>query len=309
MYIGLDVGGTYVKAAQIGTDGTIGEHRHLPTAAGSSDALLDQLAGVVGALRTSETAGVGVGVPGIVDRAGRVRVSPNLHVLDRQEVGEELRRRTGLDVFVENDANAAALAECWTGAGVGTQDMLLVTLGTGVGGGVVIGGRVWSGHSGYAGEIGHIQVQEDGVPCGCGARGHLETFAGVAGWGRLAQEALASGRPSALRNAEVLDPKAVATAAADGDVVALEVIEEVTRALGIGIAAALLLMNVERVVIGGGVSKAGALLLEPLVRHVRKRIFADLFRPEMLSLALLGNDAGVIGAARVAMIQAGVPVP
>jgi glucokinase len=305
MYIGLDVGGTYVKAAQIGMDGTVGEHRHLPTACGSIDALLDQLAGVISTLRTSETAGVGAGVPGIVDRSGRVRVSPNLHILDGQGIGDELRRRTGLDVFVENDANAAALAECWMGAGAGTADMLLVTLGTGVGGGVVIGGRVWSGHAGYAGEIGHIQVDEHGVACGCGGRGHVETFAGVAGWGRLAQEALASGRPSVLRDAELLDPKAVATAAADGDAVALEVIEEVTRALGIGIAAALLLMNVERVVVGGGVSKAGELLLEPLARHVRKRIFADLFRPDMLRLALLGNDAGVIGAARVAMLEAG----
>jgi glucokinase len=151
-----------------------------------------------------------------------------------------------------------------------------------------------------------MQVEENGEPCNCGSRGCVETFAGAAAWTRLGEKALASGRPSALRLGPI-DPRAVATAAQAGDPVALEIIDEVARGLGIGISASLLLLNVERVVIGGGISKTGSVLLDPLIRHVRKRIIPDMFDESMLRLASLGNDAGVIGAARVAMLGTGVP--
>jgi predicted NBD/HSP70 family sugar kinase len=122
MYIGLDVGGTFVKAARIGTDGKMVDHRHIPVARDSIAALLDQLENTIGELLTGDTVAVGIGVPGIIDRSGRVRTAPNLSVLDGQAVGAELRRRACLITFLENDANAAALAECWLGAGGGAED-------------------------------------------------------------------------------------------------------------------------------------------------------------------------------------------
>ncbi len=313
MYIGVDVGGTNLKAARIAPDGTIVDRRREPVAGGAAEALFAQLERLVRELDAGGVNAVGLGLPGIIDRNGRVRNAPNLPILDGHFVGQEMRRRTGKTTFVENDANAAALAEAWLGAGGGgVKNLLFVTLGTGVGGGLVLDGRIWSGHSGYAGEIGHIQVEEGGLPCGCGSRGCVETIAGAAGWtrlaeARLAEARLASGRSSVLAG-HSLDPKTISAAAGAGDPVAREVVEEVARALGIGIAAVLLLINVERVAIGGGVARAGSVLLDPIVRQARKRLFADLFADSSIGPASMGDDAGIIGAARVAMVGAQVPV-
>jgi glucokinase len=301
MYIGVDVGGTNLKAARISEDGTIVERRTEAVARGSAAELFGRLESLIRDLDAGGVKGVGVGVPGIIDRDGRVRVAPNLGILDGQFVGQELQRRTGKPTFIENDANAAALAEAWLGAGGGVDNLLFVTLGTGVGGGLILNGRVWSGISGYAGEVGHIQVEEGGWSCGCSSRGCVETIAGAAGWGRVAEARLSGGRRSVLRGQD-LTPERISEAARGGDPVALEVVEEAARALGIGIAAALLLVNVERVVIGGGVARAGAVLLDPVIRHTRKRLFPDLFADSLICLASVGGDAGVIGAARVAMV-------
>jgi glucokinase len=309
MYIGVDVGGTNLKAARIDAQGVILEQRHEPVVKTSAEELFDQLERVVRDLTGSvPPAALGVGVPGIISRDGRVHAAPNLSVLDGRRVPDEMDRRLGLKTFVENDANAAALAEAWIGAGRGADYLLFITLGTGVGGGIVFGGRIWSGCSGYAGELGHMQVEENGQRCNCGARGCLETLAGAAGWTRLAETRINAGRASSLRDVP-LDPKTIAQAARAGDAVALEVCDEVGRAMGIGISAALLLMNMERVVIGGGIARAGNVLLDPIIRHVRKRIFPELFNAGMVRLAEAGSDAGVIGAARVAMLAAMTPTP
>jgi glucokinase len=303
MFIGLDVGGTYLKAARIDRDGRILDRRHEPIARASIAELLDQLDRAIQGLDAGRTSAVGVGVPGIVEHNGRVRAAPNLPILDGQVIAGELWTRTGRPTFLENDANAAALAEAWLGAGGGTENLLFVSLGTGVGGGVVLGGHVWAGRSGYAGELGHIQVEQDGPACGCGSRGCVETFAGAPAWARLAEEKLAGGRDSALRGM-TLDPSVIAQAAREGDSVASEVVDDVARALGIGIAATLLLLNIERVVIGGGVSAAGPVLLDAVVRHVQQRTFPQVFADTQVRLAELGSEAGVIGAARVAMLKA-----
>jgi glucokinase len=305
MLIGLDVGGTFLKAARVDRDGRIVDRRHEPIEKGAIEDLLDQLARAIQALDPEGQAAVGIGVPGIVEQNDRVRSAPNLHILDDKKVGSELWRRTGRATFLENDANAAALAEAWLGAGGGAENLLFVALGTGVGGGIVLGGRAWAGRSGYAGELGHIQVEEDGPLCGCGGRGCVETFAGAAAWARMAQERLAEGRPSSLRGAS-LDPAVIAQAARAGDAVACEVVESVARALGIAIAASLLLLNVEQVVIGGGVAAAGTILLERIEHHVKRRTFPQVFADARIRPAELGSDAGVIGAARVAMLKAGV---
>jgi glucokinase len=306
MFIGLDIGGTYLKGAAITAEGEVKQRLHEPIAKLHADDLLSQLEAAVRSLDGPDRNAVGVGVPGIVDSQSRVRVSPNIPSLNGIPVGSELGRRLGRRVFLENDANAAALAEAWLGAGRGANSVLLLTLGTGIGGGVVLGGRIWTGVSGYAGEIGHIHVDPDGVRCGCGSWGCLETIAGAPGWQRRAEDALKV-RESLLRG-QHLEPKVIVEAARQGDAVALDVVDGAARALGTGIAAALLLLNVDRVVIAGGVAAAGDFLLDRIVGETRQRVFGNVFADCTFRLAELGADTGVIGAARVAMVQ-GSPSP
>jgi glucokinase len=178
--------------------------------------------------------------------------------------------------------------------------VLVVTVGTGIGGGLVFNGRVWRGHSGYAGEIGHVQAQPEGEPCGCGSRGCVETVAGIGGWVRRAR-ARSESRPSILRGRE-FDPEVIVAAAREGDAVALEVVDEAAAALGVGIAAALQLFNLDRVVIGGGIAAAGAFLLDRVAAQTQARVFPHVFADCTFAAATLGNEAGVVGAARVAML-------
>jgi glucokinase len=302
-YVGLDVGGTYLKGARIDEEGRVLGRLHDPIEKGSPSALLGQLAQAVKSLEgEAPVAGVGVGLPGIVDLgSGRVRSAPNLPALNGLDLAAEVSQRTGRRCFPENDANAAALAEAWLGAGRDAETVLLVTLGTGIGGGLVFHGKIWSGRSGYAGEIGHIQADPDGIPCGCGSWGCLETIAGIGGWIRGAQERMGA-RESALSRRSEIDPEVIVAAAREGDAVALEVMDDAARAVGIGVAATLNLLNLQRVVIGGGVAQAGAILLDRIVEHARRRTFPHVFEDASFRLAELGADAGVVGAARVAII-------
>lgn len=309
--IGLDVGGTSLKAARIDARGEIVARAEQPVSKGSTADLLEQMRAAVQALEVGgPSLGVGIGLPGIVDaNTGCLRNAPNVPALNGIDVAHELQRATGRPCVAENDANAAALAEAWMGAGRGSERLLLITLGTGVGAGLVFGGRIWGGKSGYAGEIGHIQVDPHGVPCGCGSWGCLETIAGVHGWERRAREALVGRRDSTLKVAVLLDPAAVVAAARRGDPLALELMDEAARAVGVGVAAALNLLNLDRVVVGGGVSRAGEFLLQRIVEHTRRRTFPHVFADATFRLAELGADAGVVGAARVAMLSLAVPSP
>ena len=307
-YIGLDVGGTFLKGARIDADGTVLARLHEPIRKGTSAEILGQMAGAVESLEkgAGPCLAVGVGVPGIVEMTrGRVRSAPNVPALDGLKVAEELEARTGRAAFAENDANAAALAEAWLGAGRAASHVLYVTLGTGVGGGLVFDGRIWMGRNGYAGEIGHIQVEPDGHPCGCGSWGCLETIAGVPGWARRAEALLAAGRSSSLIGRSPLDPQVIVEAARGDDAVALEVVDGAARAIGVGVAAVLDMLNVDRVVVGGGVAAAGFFLLERITEEARRRTFPHVFADVTFRLAELGADAGVVGASRVGMIGVG----
>ncbi len=301
-YVALDVGGTFLKGARVEGAGRIVVRFHEPIVRDGIAGLVDQFERAARRLDPDgAAAAMGIGIPGIVHQASsRVLACPNLPVLDGFSIGMEMAHRTGRPVFLENDANAAALAEAWLGAGRGANSLVLVTLGTGVGGGVILNGRIWPGLNGHAGEIGHIQVDPAGVPCGCGSRGCLETVAGIAGWRRRAAFLLET-QESALAG-QALDPAHIVDAAKAGDKVALEVVDGVARALGIGIAATLLLLNLERVVVGGGVAGAGSFLLERIVDHTRRRAFSQVLDGCTFALAELGSDAGVVGAARVAMM-------
>jgi glucokinase len=302
--VGLDVGGTFLKGACLDGNGRVLARLHEPIGRASAEALLDQLNRAVRQLESEggPVEAVGVGLPAIVEaRTGRVRRSPNLSILDGLAVGQELCQKTGRPAFAENDANAAAQGEAWLGAGRGAHVVFYVTLGTGVGGALVIEGRVFEGATGYAGEIGHVQIDPGGRPCGCGSWGCVETVAGSAGWVARAEEGR-SRRPSSLRGRE-LNPEVSVTAAQAGDELALEVVDGTAHALGIGIAGALNLLNPDRVVIGGGVSAAGAFLLDRIVAEVKRRAFPDVVAASEFRLAELGGEAGAIGAGRVAMLS------
>ncbi len=304
MYIGLDVGGTNLKGARIGESGEVLARLHEPVVRERPDDLLAQFEQAVKTLGAGgEVRGVGIGLPGIVDHAAaRLRGVPNLPALaalrDR-DLAAEVGTRTGAPTFIENDANAAGLAEAWLGAGRGAASLVFLTLGTGVGGAVVLGEHLWTGRSGYAGEVGHVQLDPDGEPCGCGARGCLETIVGIAGWSRRAEEKIKT-RESRL-GGQRIDPATIVAAAHEGDLVALEVVDETARALGQALGGLVNTLNPERAVIGGGVAAAGPFLLDRIVRETKKCCWPQAFEDCSFRLAELGGDSGVVGAARVAM--------
>ena len=305
MFIGLDVGGTNLKGARLDESGEVLARLHEPVVREKPEDLLAQFEQAVRKLRGDggEIEGVGIGLPGIVDHASaRLRGVPNLPALaalrDR-DLGDEVEARTGAATFIENDANAAGLAEAWLGAGRGAESMVFLTLGTGGGGAVILHERLWTGRSGYAGEVGHVQLDPDGEPCGCGSRGCLETVVGIAGWSRRAEQKIKT-RSSRLTGQKI-DPASIVAAAREGDVVAIEVVEETARALGQALGSLVNILNPERAVIGGGVAAAGAFLLDRVVRETKSCCWPQAFEDCSFRLAELGGDSGVVGAARVAM--------
>ncbi len=296
VFVGVDVGGTKVLAMALGPDGQqpIGECR-LPTPVGA-DALVDAIA--TAALAAATDAGaplsaVAVGVPGLVDADGVMRFAANLPGVTELRLRDLLRDRLGVPAFVDNDANVAAWGERVAGAGAldgrPADDLLMVTLGTGIGGGIVLGGELYRGAHGMAGEIGHIVVQLDGEPCQCGQRGCWERYASGTALGRIAREAgFADGH----------DVVARATA---NDATALAVFHSFTRWIAIGLAGLLNILDPAVIVVGGGLVETGGLLLDPLRQQTAELIEGGEHRPAVpIVAATLGERAGAIGAALIA---------
>jgi glucokinase len=293
-FIGVDVGGTKVAAALV-EDGEPGESHVVPTETSSSDKLLDQLVAAIEAVRTPDAGAVGIGVPSVVDFAtGRIRYSVNVPLADLP-LRELLSDRVGLPVFVENDASCAALAEAYQGSELVTSDLVMYTVGTGVGGGVVIGGRLFRGHTGAAPEMGHqiigMDLYGDRVPEGAEKfpqTGSLESFAAGRVLDRLARE---SGYD---------DGKAAVAAAREGDETAARAVRWIGERLGVGIANAINLFDPQEVVIGGGVSAAGELLLEPAREVAWRFVLHGVGTQTTIRLARRGGEAGVVGAGLLA---------
>jgi len=308
--IGVDVGGTKIAAGVVDGDGAILRQVRVSTPATTAQAVED---GIVEAVRQLTTegppvAGVGVAVAGFVDeKRSTLRFAPNLPMRERP-LRDLIGPRVGLPVVVENDANAAAWGEFRFGGGRGAQDVVLVTVGTGLGGGVVLGGQLFRGAFGAAGEFGHIRMVPGGLPCGCGKRGCWEQYASGSA---LIRQARAMARQEPGRAARLLelaggDPEAivgsmVTAAAAQGDPAAVALLAEVGRWLGEGIADLADVLDPATVVVGGGVSEAGDLLLDPAREAYTTALSAADNRVHLqITPALLGNDAGMIGAADLA---------
>lgn len=309
--IGVDVGGTKILAGTVTEDGVIASTARRPTSRHDAAEVLDQVADVVAELVAGSEepiAGVGVGVAGLVDaNRSHVYFAPNLR-WSQVPVRDVLQDATGLPVVVENDGSIAAWGEYRFGAGRGTEDMVLVTVGTGIGGGIVLGGRLFRGAHGAAGEIGHINSVPDGRACGCGRGGCWEQYASGNALVREAREraaerrseaglllSLGDGTPEGVQGPEVTE------AALAGDPVAREAFERVGVWLGRGLADLAAVLDPEVFVIGGGVSESGDLLLASARTTLAEKLIGQRERPAPeVRVAELANSAGVVGAADLA---------
>jgi glucokinase len=304
--IGVDVGGTKTAALRVSAEGGVLDRSVHRTPAEDQDATLETIREAVATVLDESVAAIGVGAAGLVDVAdGILLSSPNLSWRD-VHLGEELRTRFGLPVTVDNDATAAAWAESRIGASAGHPNSLFVGVGTGIGGGIIAGGRLIRGARGLAGEIGHVIVEPDGPRCGCGNRGCWEQVASGLAIERAGQRAARDEPDSALGRIAGGDParvtgEAVTAAAGDGDAASIAILAEVGRRLGEGIAGLVNVLDPEIVVVGGGAATAGDVLLEPARAAYRDAVEgADVRRDVPIVPAALGNDAGAIGAAMLA---------
>jgi glucokinase len=301
--VGVDVGGTKILAVWLDAENKVVNRRRIPTP-DEGEALLDAIAAAVG----SAAAGtVGVGAPGLVDSHGVLRFAPHLsHIVGLPLRSGLQQRLPGTHVTVDNDANCAAWAERSYGAGRGSENLLMVTLGTGIGGGLVLGGQLARGAHGFAGEIGHMVVDPAGPPCPCGRRGCWERFASGSGLGRLAREAAEAGQVPEVVDRAGGDPAAVqgehVTAAAErGDQPALAVIAQFARWLALGLANLANALDPDRIILGGGLAASGHLFLDPVRAAFHDMVEAADRRPAIdIVLAELGEEAGAIGAALLA---------
>ena len=302
---GIDVGGTTVKMGLFTTEGELLDKWEIPTRKEDGGAyILNDVAASVEAklaeknIAKDDVAGAGIGVPGPTLDTGYVSICVNLGWKDKNPANE-LSELLSIPVKAGNDANVAALGEMWKGGGQGYHSLVLVTLGTGVGGGVSINGEILSGSTGAGGEIGHIHIQDNEEDaCGCGNHGCLEQYASATGIVRLANRKLqATKEASVLRDGEVT-AKAVFDAVKAGDNVAIQIAEEFGDYLGKGLAAIAGVVNPEAFVIGGGVSKAGDILFTFIEKNYQKYVFHGS-RDAKFELATLGNDAGICGAAKL----------
>ena len=305
---GIDVGGTTVKLAYFNEQGNLLHKWEIPTdVSDSGSRILPDIAAAVErylreySIDKTEVIGIGIGVPGPVSSKGVVNKCVNLG-WGVFNIAEELSSLTGLPVKAGNDANVAALGEYWKGGGEGCENMIMATLGTGVGGGIVVGGQVLHGSHGSGGEIGHLVLnREEEAPCGCGKRGCAEQYCSATGLSTLAKRQLAaSDTPSSLRELPKIMAKDVFDAAASGDAIGKAALEQYFAYLGEFLANLSCVIDPEVIVLGGGVCKAGKVLLDGIEPYFHKYVFhaASSVR---FAIAELGNDAGAYGAFKLAL--------
>ena len=303
---GVDIGGTTIKLGFFETTGQLLDKWEIPTRTQENGVyILNDIAEAISqkmaeqSVVADDVEGIGVGVPGPVGDDGTVYKCVNLG-WSVFNVAIELERKTGFKVKVGNDANVAALGEMWQGGGKGYKNLVMVTLGTGVGGGVIVDEKIVPGSNGAGGEIGHLRVKErETETCGCGNHGCLEQYASANGIARVTKKYLAEhDDESVLRNAEEITAKAIFDAAKLGDALAIKMVEETAKLLGKGLSIIACVVNPQVFVIGGGMSKAGDYLIEAVQKYYQEFSF-HACKNTFFKLADLGNDAGIYGCARM----------
>ncbi|SDQ50246.1 ROK family glucokinase [Virgibacillus salinus] len=306
--IGIDVGGTTIKFGIINEAGNILDKWEIPTnATNSGTSILTDIWNSlrqkieIGQLNKDSITGIGLGAPGFIhEESGRVYEAVNIG-WKNMEIANELKIISNLPVFVQNDANIAVLGENWRGAGEQSRNLIAITLGTGVGGGIIANGTILNGENGTAGEIGHITIEKDGYQCNCGRRGCLETIASATGIVRQAKNIIGTNPTSRLaslyRENGSLTTKDIFELANNGDALSKEVIDHTADVLGLVIANLATIINPSKILIGGGVSKAGEGFINSIDNAFRKYALGRVSEVCDLKVAQLGNDAGIIGAA------------
>ncbi|HGD9495931.1 TPA: ROK family glucokinase [Streptococcus agalactiae] len=316
--LGIDLGGTTIKFGILTLEGEVQEKWAIETntlengrhiVSDIVESLKHRLS--LYGLTKDDFLGIGMGSPGAVDRTSKtVTGAFNLNWADTQEVGSVIEKEVGIPFFIDNDANVAALGERWVGAGANNPDVVFVTLGTGVGGGVIADGNLIHGVAGAGGEIGHMIVDpENGFTCTCGNKGCLETVASATGVVRVARQLAeqyegSSAIKAAIDNGDTVTSKDIFIAAEDGDKFANSVVERVSRYLGLAAANISNILNPDSVVIGSGVSAAGEFLRSRVEKYFVTFAFPQVKKSTKIKIAELGNDAGIIGAASLANQQA-----
>jgi glucokinase len=302
-FIGIDLSGRKLRAAIVNAEGAVGERREEPLAA---DHLVEQVNEVVTNLRVghSEIAAAGIAIPGLVNRqTDRVVASRDLPSSVRDDLHSEFAKTTGVRIELENDANAAAYGEYIAGSGRGSRDMFYITIGEGIGGAIILGGKLWTGASGFAGEVGHITIDTEGEECECGNTGCLETVASSPNIVRRANERLNRDSTSSLSKLGLnkdFTAGDLVHEAKNGDDFSLMMIERTGRYIGTGVASIINLLNIERIVMGGEVMEAGKLILDPIIHEAKRRAFQPCFEATQIVIGTLGGDAAAIGAAMLA---------
>lgn len=291
--LALDLGGTNARFAAVRSDGEILARRRVPTMKdGTGEQILDLLVKMFGEIAEGiDATAIAAAIPALIDaESGVLAKLPNLPALEGISLGDFLKERTGLETFVENDATAATIGEHWLGASKGVDNVIGVTLGTGIGGGLIFNGKPFRGKDGSAGEIGHICVEPNGVPCGCGSHGCVEQYASGTAIARMAREAGLAAKTS-------LD---VFNLGKGGDKKALDVFASMGAYLGIAIAGLVNVLNPDMIVICGGVTAGWELFIDSVRDEVKKRTYRDPAERAKIVRGSLGDDAGILGVSRVA---------
>jgi glucokinase len=303
-YLGLDIGGTEVKAGVVDDQGRIVQSDRRASEPNDRTRLFETIAELIKSVSANRTPrAIGVGVPGLVSQNARVvDFAPNVRSLNLAPVSDLITEITGLPTVVANDADMNAWGEFAVGAGTGTRHMACLTIGTGLGSGLIVNGRLYAGTRGYGAEAGHIVVQDDGRACGCGGRGCLETIVSATGIVAMAREGLERGVPTILRSmlengTEGLSARMVLDAATLNDAFSMSIYTHTGRYLGIACASLINLLNLEMIIIGGGVSAAGEYLLGPAIGEAKSRTYRHTFESCQIVPAKIGSDAGIVGAA------------
>lgn len=310
--IGIDVGGTNLRGALVNADGKIINRMKIASDADKGiDAVIDNLVRLIKSIGGGEVvSAVGFGIPGIIDfKNGIITQAPNICNVNNYPIRENLRARLGDDipVIIENDANCAAVGEWWMGAAKDVGSLVIITLGTGVGGGIVLDGKLWRGADGMGGEVGHMTIYPDGAKCNCGNYGCLESYSSATAVRRMVREALAdTASKTALRELVVDEdpgriPEVVMKAALEGDEAALGIWEHFGIALGIGMASLVNILNVEMIVIGGGVSEAWEMFIDRALAELKRRALRAPAERVSVMKSVLGDDEGIIGASYLAL--------
>jgi glucokinase len=303
--VGVDIGGTKIRGAEVDELGNITFEVNRPTDARSgADGVVEVIGEVIAGMGHQPSA-IGAAVAAFVEYpSGRIAFAPNL-IFHDDKIRQRIAEKFGLPVVLENDASAAAWGEYLHGAGRGAGSLIMLTVGTGIGGGIVMDGKLKRGSRGFAGEFGHMPISLDGPPCACGNHGCLEAWASGTALGRMARERIPDHPESTVLGlaggeAGLITGAVVGEAALTGDPFALELVADLGTFLGVGMAGLARAFDPARIVVGGGVAELGTILLEPAVRELKRR-FSGQVEPPQAVPASLGNDAGVVGAAALSL--------